>query len=325
MMPCHDPILLRDNALMTVIRTILVVLITLIGAACATKSIEERATQDLRLSIRHLNRGTQFYNKGCFTKAARHFQEAHERFAAADNLAGTADSLNSLANAYYRLNDMESAALVYDEALELYNLLDNSESRVRVLTNKSAALASAGRLSEAENTLNEADKLAASEDLLLSLRLKARAILRLKSDDVKGSKQLLSKAIQVIPYSDAQQYASAHYTMGYLLLTEQQPGKAIKFLNKALESDRRAGNYFGIGQDIEALGDCHMLMDQHTRATTEFKRSIKIYALLNNNEKVQQVSSKLIESASRADIQAQTTLNWVARWMAGQREANICR
>jgi tetratricopeptide (TPR) repeat protein len=277
------------------------------------------------LSIRHLNKGTGFYNKGCFTKAARHFQEAHERFSAADNLQGTADSLNSLANAYYRLNDMESAQLVYDEAVELYALLNNSVGQIRALANKSVALASAGELPEAQAALDKADTLAERDGALATVRLKARAILRFKRNDVDGSEKLLSKVIRAVPKSDTKQYASAQYTMGYVLLSSRQPNKAIPYLNRALTADRAAGDYFSIGQDLEALGDCHAQLGEHALAATELKRSIKIYGLLNNIEKVQQVSPKLLKSASIAGTEAQTTLNWVARWLAGQWEANICR
>jgi tetratricopeptide (TPR) repeat protein len=310
---------------MTVRRPVFIAVIVLICAACASRPAEERPPRDLRLSIRHLNKGARFYNKGCFPKAARHFQEAYERFAAADNIAGSADSLNSLANTYYRLNDMQSAAIVYDEAVELYALLDKTKGQVRALTNKSVALASVGKLMEARKALDAADALAGPKEMLVNLRLKARGILRFENNDLDGSKQLLSKAIRSIAHSKDPQYASTQYTMGHVLLSDQQPEKAMAYLNRALASDRDTGDYFGIGQDLEALGDCHALLGQHAHATTRFKRSIKIFALLNNIEKVQQVSSKLVESASQADTDAQTTLNWVAKWLAGQWEANICR
>jgi tetratricopeptide (TPR) repeat protein len=277
------------------------------------------------LSIRHLNKGTRFYHKGCFTKAVRHFQEAHERFAAADNIAGAADSLNSLANTYYRLNDLQSAVLVYDEAVELYALLDQTEGQVRALTNKSVALASAGNPMEARKVMDLADSMAKPDQMMVSLRLKARAILSLKDNDLDRSKQLLAKAIHAIAHRKDEQYASAQYTMGYVLLSGQEPQKALDYLNRALNADRNTGDYFGIGQDLEALGDCHAMMGQYTRATTQFKRSIKIFALLNNIQKVQQVSSKLMDSASKSGTDAQITLHWVAKWLAGQWEANICR
>jgi tetratricopeptide (TPR) repeat protein len=293
--------------------------------ACASGPAPERAPRDLRLSIRHLNRGTQFYNKGCFLKAAQHFHNAHQRFTAADNLRGAADSLNSLANAYYRLNDMERAITVYDEADALYDLLNDKIGRVRALTNKSVALASSDKLPEAAAALKRADALAEPDDMLMGLRLKARAIVKLKTNAPEESIRLLEKAIQAIAQTDINQYASVQYAMGYALLSNQQPQKAIQYLNRALEADRTAGDHFGIGLDLEALGDCHVQLKQHAHATTAFKRSIKIYALLNHTEKVQAISSKLVNSASKAGTDIEITLDWVTQWLAGLREANICR
>jgi tetratricopeptide (TPR) repeat protein len=293
--------------------------------ACTSGPVPERAPQDLRLSIRQLNRGTHYYKKGCFSKAAQHFRNAHERFAASDNLRGTADSLNSLANAYYRLNDMDRAVLVYDEAEALYDLLSDKMGRVRALTNKSVALASWDKLQDAQEALNLADTLARPDDMLRGLRLKARAILKLKTNEPEESKQLLEEAIKVIPQSDINQYASAQYAMGYVLLSTRQPRKAIKYIKRALAADRTAGDHFGIGQDLEALGDCRVQLNQHAQATTEFKRSIKIYALLNDTQKVQTLSSKLLKSASESGTDIQITLDWAAQWLAGLHEADICR
>jgi tetratricopeptide (TPR) repeat protein len=293
--------------------------------ACASGPAPERAPQDLRLSIRHLNRGTHYYKKGCFSKAAQHFQNAHERFAATDNLQGTADSLNSLANAYYRLNDFKRAVPVYDEAQALYDLVNDKMGRVRTLTNKSVALTSWDKVQDAQAALNLADTLAGPDDILKSLRLKARAILKLKTNEPEESKQLLEEAVKLIPKSDIHQYASAQYAMGYVLLSTRQPRKAIDYLKRALAADRSAGDHFGIGQDLEALGDCRVQLKQHAQATTEYKRSIKIYALLKHPQKVQTLSSKLVKSASASGADIQITLDWTTQWIAGLHEANICR
>jgi tetratricopeptide (TPR) repeat protein len=275
--------------------------------------------------MRHLNKGTLFYNKGCFVKAIRHFKEAHERFAAQDNIQGTAESLNSLANAYYRLNDMDSATLLYDEALELYRLQQDIPGQIHALANKSTALASSGRLEEAWTTLDQADALAEAKTVLPGLRLKARAILKIKAGDTTEAKRLLLKSMHAISKKETGQYASIQYTMGYLLLSAQRPQEAIPYLKKALDTDRSAHAHFGIGQDLEALGDCHMQMRQYRQALTFYKRSLKIFVLLNNDEQIQRTRTKLEHCANRAEADIQATLHWVDQWLAGNREANVCR
>ncbi|MGD9367670.1 MAG: tetratricopeptide repeat protein [Desulfobacteraceae bacterium] len=309
------------------LRLVMTAILAIACAACASNSSPppERRAADLRLSIRHLNKGTMFYNKGCFVKAVRHFQEAHERFAAQDNIQGTAESLNSLANAYYRLNDMDSAVLLYDEALELYRLQQDIAGQIRALANKSTALASSGRFKEAGTALDQADALAASKTILTGLRLKARAILKIKAGDTTEAKRLLLKSMRAISKKEAGQYASAQYTMGYLLLSTQQPQEAIPYLEKALDADRSAHANFGIGQDLEALGDCHMQLRQYRQALTCYKRSLKIFVLLNNANQIQRTRTKLELSAAKADADIQATRHWVDQWLAGEREANVCR
>jgi len=313
---------------MHLLRLIIMAAITAACAACASGSgpAPQRAPQDLHLSIRNLNKGTAFYKKGCYPKAIQHFQEAHERFAAADDVRGTAESLNSMANAYFRIGKLESAILIFKEAVALYHLLDDQAGSIRALTNQSTALAAYGKLEQAKDVLGQADNMAASHhSMLLGLRLKARAILRLKAGDRDGAKQLLLKAIDAISSNDSGQYASAQYTMGYALLATQQPKEAVAYLNRALKMDHEARAYFAIGEDLEALGDGHMQLAQFDQAVSYYKRSIKIFALLGNTAKVEQTSIKLEKSALRADADIEATLHWVSLWLSGQWEANICR
>lgn len=296
-------------------------------AACAGGSAPplERQPEDLHRSIRYLNRGTSFYNKGCYTHAAYHFQKAHEMFSAADNLQGAADSLNSLANAYYRLNEMTSAVLVYDEAADYYQQLENRSGRIRALSNKSVALASAGKNEAAASALDQADAIAGDDDILVGQRLKARAILKLKTDEIDQAKKLMKKAVRSISRGEAGQYASAQYTMGYLLLHGQEPGAAIDYLERALKADQESGAYYSIAQDLETLGDCHAAMSKPAEAVHYYKRSIKIFALLERSEQVAQITHRLQKSATMAGLDISATLHWVKQWSDARWELSLCR
>lgn len=285
----------------------------------------ERLPKEQRLSIRHLNKGTEFYHKGCYPQAVQSFQQAHERFSAADNLEGTADSLNSLANAYYRLNDYKSAVLVYDEAIELFGIVGDRAGQIRALTGKSAALAFSGDLKAAGSSLDRADALAADDDTLAGLRLKTRAILEFKSGDADGAKDQLSKAMSAIPKGETGLYAGAQYTMGRIMLSTGETAEALTYLDRALEADRQAAAYDNIGLDLEALGDAHMQLEQYEPAVSHYKRSLKIFALLGSTEKVKQILPKLEQSASKAQTDIEAALNWTSQWMAGRKESNICR
>jgi tetratricopeptide (TPR) repeat protein len=309
------------------LRTIISLMTVAVFTACAMGSgpPPERQPQDLHQSIRYLNKGSRYYNKGCYAKAVYHFQKAHEMFAVADNLQGAADSLNSMANAYYRLDEMSSAVLVYDEALGYYQLLDDKEGQVRVLTNKSAALAGSGMFEQAASALSQADALTGGKEILSGLRKKAWAILKLKTGHTEEAKRLIQSAMHAIPKSEAAQYASAQYTMGCILLRSHHPKEAIAYIEKALAFDRQLSSYFGIAQDLETLGDCHVEMGQHDKAVNFYKRSIKIFALLDRPAKVAQILPHLQKSASIAAVGVDATLHWVKQWLEGQLEIGICR
>jgi tetratricopeptide (TPR) repeat protein len=323
--PHHLP--LEEQAPMNLLRIISLLLAVAFFTACAGGSAPppERQPEDLHRSIRYLNKGAIFYNKGCYAKAAYQFQKAHEMFTAADNLQGAADSLHSMANAYYRLNEMPSAVLVYDEAVGYYQLLEDREGQVRALSNKSVALAASGMFEAAESALNQADAVAGNGAILSGQRLKARAILKIKTGHFGEAKQLIRSAMRSIPKNEAGQYASAQYTMGYLLLQSHQAEDAISYLEKALESDQMSESYFAIAQDLEALADCHAELGRHDQAVNFYKRSIKIFALLGRTERIEQISPRMMKSASAGAVGIEATLHWVKQWLEGQYEIGICR
>lgn len=312
---------------MNLLRIISLLIAAVFFTACAGGSAPppERQPQDLHRSIRYLNKGASFYNKGCYAQATYQFQKAHEMFTAADNLQGAADSLNSMANAYYRLNEMPSAVLVYDEAAGYYQLLEDREGQVRALSNKSVALAASGMFEAAESALNQADAVAGKGDILSGQRLKAWAILKIKTGHLGEAKQLMHSAMRSIPKSEAGQYASAQYTMGHLLLQSNHPEDAIPYLKKALEGDQTSESYFAIAQDLETLGDCHAALGRHDQAVNFYKRSIKIFALLGRTERIEQISPRMVKSASHAAVGVEATLHWVRQWLEGQQEIGICR
>ncbi len=310
---------------MHTLRILPLALTVIICLACASGPIPERSPRHLRKSIRHLNKGTQFYAKGCFPHALQQFRKSHEHYAAADHMEGVAASLNSLANTYYRLNDTTGALANYDEAIEIYRLLNDRTGLVRAMTNKSAALITSGQLDAAAAVLEGADKLAKDRGLLTGQRLKARAILLMHRREHLAAEKLLKQALEATLPEAYSQFADVQYAMGHLLLTSQRPAQAITHLNSALEADRKLGAYHGIAQDLAALGACRAQMGQHDQAVIDYKRSLKIFALLADTPKVEKIREKLEDSARSAGADIQAALLWVERWQAGEREANICR
>lgn len=310
---------------MYLLRPLLLVITAAVCLACASAPAPPKVSEDIHQGIRHLNQGAADYNKGCYLKALQHIQESHERFALVDDLPGSADSLNTLANIYYRLGDYRSALLVYDEAIALFERLDQRTGQIRAMANKSAALIAAGKLDDATLVLDHADDIAEGSHILDSLRLKTRALLRIARDDSQGAERLLSAALKAASQSERELLADIHYTLAQLKLTIQQPQEAVSHLKIALKLDRAAGAYFSIGLDLAALGSCYENFADYAEAVNYYKRSLKIFALLEAHHKVQWVRSRLESSAEKAGLNLESILYWTNLWVSGRNQAGLCR
>jgi eukaryotic-like serine/threonine-protein kinase len=312
-------------ACMRFFRPFLLIVTVLVCLACASRPAPRKFSEDIHQGIRFLNKATADYNRGCFRKALEYIQESHERFAIIDDLPGSADSLNTLANIYYRLGDIESALLVYNEAIALFEQVDQRTGETRALTNKAAALISAGKLDEASRALDHADELSKGSNNLDGLRLKTRALLRIARDDPQGAEDLLAIALRAASKSDRGLLADIHYTLAHVELTAQRPREAVSHLNTALKLDRAAGAYFSIGLDLAALGSCCEALADYAGAVGFYKRSLKIFALLQAHGKVQWVRSRLKASAGKAGLNPEAVLYWTDQWLSGRNQSDLCR
>jgi tetratricopeptide (TPR) repeat protein len=293
--------------------------------ACASGTTTERSPEHIRQSLRYVNKAAGLYERGCFANALEQFMEAHERYAAADHMAGTAASLNGIANAYYRLGELDSALLVFDEAAELFRELGDLRGEIRVFANKGVALAEAGRTDEGRTALDRADDLAGPSGMLERLRLKNRAILMIHRGDVAGAAALVEKAVELSQGLRDSQYAAIQYTYGRLLLLERKPDRAVGHFEQALDMDRSRGAYFGIAQNLEGLGAADEQAGRYDRALQYYKRSLKGFALLGSTKQAAAVRRSLERVAERSGADIRATLHWSRRWMEGSREANLCR
>lgn len=280
---------------------------------------------NIRTGTRFLNKGILLYNRGCYQRALEHFNEAHERFTAADNLEGVASSLNSIANLYFQMEDIDSALLVYDDAIEIYRKLEDGYGLARARINKAAALIEAGRLDDAASALDSAEPQTRTDTTLLARHANTQALLYIARKDFSAAQELLTRSIDKLGSELSSEMGDLYYTLGYLKLTAGAPAEALTYFNEALTLDRGASAYGAIAKDLSSLGQCQAHLGNDQEAVVSFKRSAKIFALLENPRKVQEVMGALEQSAIRSNIDIQATLHWINQWLAGKTEANLCR
>ena len=204
-------------------------------------------------------------------------------------------------------------------------MLKNKEGIIRALTNKAEALITADRLPEASATLDKADAEAGNSASLGALRQKTRALLLMRRGDLESAGKLLEKSLAAASNNDPSSLSSIRYALGQLALTKKRYATASDHFGIALDMDRAAGAYFHIAQDLAALGTSHLQQGNPKEAATCFKRSAKIFALLNNGPKVKAVVQQLEQSARLTGVPVEATLHWINQWLAGHTEANLCR
>jgi tetratricopeptide (TPR) repeat protein len=306
-------------------RTIGVISAMVVVMACAASTPLPKQPKDIRQGIRNLDKGVTLYTRGCFEKALEHFYESHERYSAADHLQGTAHSLNSIANIYLQLGDIQSALLVYGEAIEFYRAAEDVLGQARAWCNRATALIEENRLEESEQALMQAEELVAGDHALIGLRAKNRVLLLIAQKRKPEAQILLSRTLSSLEEEDAVTVAGLYYLQGQLFLEQNQFSAALAPLESALELDRSAGAYHNIARDLESLGICLAGLERREEAVICQKRSAKIYALLQNPERVKVVMDQLEINAAHTQTDIKATRHWINQWLAGKIEANLCR
>lgn len=305
-------------------RCLIAVLTGVLMAACAGGPPQPQVPRHVRQATYYLNKGIDLFNKGCYPRALDYFQNAHQRYTAMDDQAGVAMSLNNIADIYFRIGDMQSALRVYDDAAEVNRSQGDTAGEVRALSNRAAALIDMDRLDEAARTLDQADDLA-TDDEHEALRLKTRALLLIRQNDLDKARSLLARALAASRGEDGPMASSIHYAIGHVTLLSGQPEGAVRSFEKALALDQEANAYFDIASDLSALGQCHAAMGDHATAVNLFKRSAKIFALLKAERETADVVDRLERSAANTDADLDATRHWVAQWLTHENKADLCR
>jgi tetratricopeptide (TPR) repeat protein len=290
--------------------------------SCAAAPAKPRLPEGTRKSIYYTNRGTALFNKGCHRRALDYFQSAHQRYTAADNLENVAETLIGIGDIYYRLGDMPSALHVYDDAAEIYQSLADHPGTALALSDKAAALIALERLDDASATLDRADALPAEPRA--ALRLKTRALLLIRQNRAAEARTMLEKALTAVASGEEAIQSGIYFALGHLDLADNQPAAARPNFAKALRIDRLMGASHDIARDLEALGTCDMRLNDHRAAVHHFKRSAKIFALLQEKHRTENVLAQLETSATQAGVDIQATSHWVQQWLTDAGGVDLC-
>jgi tetratricopeptide (TPR) repeat protein len=193
-----------------------------------------------------------------------------------------------------------------------------------VLSNKAAALIDANRLEEAENVMDQADEIAMQINIPFLPIQKNRGILLVRRQEFERAEEILTSVLEMTDPENLSEFAAVNFALGNLMAETGRYDEAIGFLKAALKADRSSGFYSGIAEDLAAIGDVYFIQAKYELAAQFFKRSIKIYALTQNEKKVEQWMEQLEKASEKADLDIGVTSYFVNRWLNQKSHESPC-
>jgi tetratricopeptide (TPR) repeat protein len=264
-----------------------------------------------------------FFERGCYARALEHFYRANELFTAIGDSRGMAMSMNNIGVVYRGMGEAAAAIPFFEDALRMYRSVGDQADVRQTLSNLAAAQVDTGDYGSAAKNIDEALKIRTGRKSFAPA-MTVKGILLAKQGDAKGAEAMLREALRSIDKKDAAEAAAANYAMGELLRGAARYKEAVPYLEKALASDRIAGFYRGIADDLTALGRCSAGLQDDASAVDDWEQSVRIYALLGMEEKVRATMALLEEAAKRTNRDIALTRSLADRWVKGEMTDNIC-
>lgn len=297
-------------------RTLVIIAVAVIATACAGGRQTAPAPPHLTAGIRALQKGDAWYQKGCYPKAIHQYRKAYPELVAGDHLREMGICLNNMGNAYLRNGNPESALAFFDEALDVYRTTGDAAGARAAQTNKSFALMALERYDAAQAALDQARPADSGADT--ASRLAAEAVLRLRRGETAAARMFLDQALDLPDAQDTATTAVIQFTKGKIAHAGGDLGPAATHYENALRADRRQQYYRGMAEDLKALGDIRAAQGRHADAAVLYKRSISLYALIDDADGVAALRPPLAQSAAAAGQTTDVTLHFVEDWLGNK-------
>jgi tetratricopeptide (TPR) repeat protein len=300
----------------------LVLFFVILAASCGGKK-EVVVPEHISAGSVQADKGMPFYERGCYERALDHFYRANELFTAIGDSRGMAMSANNIGVVYRAMGEAAAAIPFFEDALRMYRSLGAQEDMRQTLSNLAAAQVDTGDYAAAGKNIDEALKIRIGWRPFAPA-MTVKGILLARQGDVRGSEAMFKEALDHINKRSPAGAAAANYAMGDLLLGTARYNEAVPYFDKALESDRKAGFYRGIADDLTALGRCSAGLRDDAAAVNYWEQSVRIYALLGMEEKVRTTMALLEEAARRSNRDVALTRALVDRWLKGDMAESLC-
>ncbi|MEA3280666.1 MAG: tetratricopeptide repeat protein [Thermodesulfobacteriota bacterium] len=292
---------------------------------CAGGNAVKKTPDHIISGMKEIRKGTTWYQRGCYKRSLEYFFRAHELFAASDQLDGVAMSMNNIGNIYRVMEDIDSSLLFFEESIRIYQDIENYNGLVQALSNKAAVLIDSDRLEEAAGVLKSAEDIAQKNSIPTGHILNNRGILFIREKEYSRAEEILNSVLANADPANCSEYATVNFALGNLMRETGRHEKAVYFFKAALETDRLSGFHKGIADDLSAIGDVNFSQGKYEPAVNYFKRSIKIYALIQNRSKVSEIMKKLDIASEKAGQDISVTKHFINRWLEGKDFEGPCK
>lgn len=303
------------------------IVISLLLVACLAGKPTKQIPPHLSAGGKQMKKGLQWYKNGCYRKSLEYFFRAYELYSASDVLDGVAMSLNNIGTIYRITGNYDEAVSFFDEAYTIYSDLRDQREAVKTLSNKAATLIHMGNLDKAEQVIEEALEVlpAKKNRSLLIPVLQNKGVLLSKRGAYEAAEEVLANCLDQADSVDPMGMASLHFAFGNLMLKTGRPADAIASFEKALSIDRELGFYKGMADDLFSMGLAYTRLGQNEKAAKSLKRSVKIFALIDQAGQIDETMKHLKEAAQKAGVDISVTKAFVERWRQGRLYESPCR
>ena len=316
---------MKGTIIMKKFKCLLILIIAVFLIGCAANSTEIKKPEHLNAGMKEIKKGTSWYQKGCYKRSLEHFLRAHELFSGSDQLSGVALSMNNIGNIYRIMGDLENALLFFDESIDIYNNSKNYEGLVQAMSNRAAVLIEGNRLEDAAKLIEEAEVIAQKHSIPVYNLQNNLGLLYIRQKKYSQAKDVLIEARTNIKPDAFGEFATVNYALGRLMNETGCFERAVYFFETALKADRLSGFHKGIADDLAEIGSVYYSQKKYESAANCFKRSIKIYALIENRDKVSEITNMLVKAAKKANLNISITQHFVKNWLEGKAFENPCK
>ena len=307
------------------LNTFVILIAVLFLFGCAGGNAVKKKPEHIISGMKEIRKGTTWYKRGCYNRSLEYFFRAHELFAASDQLDGVAMSMNNIGDIYRIMEDIDSSLLFFEESISIYQDTRNYSGLVQALSNKAAVLIDSDRLEEAAGVLRLAEDIAQKNSIPANHILNNWGILFIRKKEYSRAEEILNSALANTDPADHSEYATVNFALGALMRETGRYEKAVYFFKAALDTDRLSGFHKGIADDLSAIGDINFSQGKYEPAVNYFQRSIKIYALIENRNKVSEIMGPLVKAAEKAGLDISITEYFVKNWLEGKAFESPCK